>query len=98
IFAVYLAHIRVYDDAELNEKDVGRLTPLLANFMYKRRVAEVLLDFCLIPVDYYSGYRVSFEGHLLTFSYQLFLRSLPVVLSAQLLALFAVGGYRGTWR
>ncbi len=28
----------------------------------------------------------------------MFLRSLPVVLPVQLLALFLVGGYRGTWR
>jgi len=98
IFAVYLARIRVYDDVELAGKEGQTLTPLFADFMYKRRVAEVLLDCCLIPVAYYSAYRLRFEGELLTFSYQLFLRSLPVILSAQLMSLFVVGGYRGTWR
>ncbi len=98
IFAVYLARIRVYDDADLATLHRQPFTPLLANFMYKRRVAEVLLDLCLIPIAYYSAYRLRFEGELLRFHYQLFLRSLPVVLASQLIALFVVGGYRGTWR
>ena len=66
--------------------------------MYKRRVAEVLLDLCLIPLAYYSAYRLRFEGEALTANYPYFLNSLPVVLTAQLLSLFVVGGYRGTWR
>src|SRR3989442_1290278 len=66
--------------------------------MYKRRVAEVLLDLCLIPLAYYSAYRLRFEGGLFATNYQFFLQSLPVVIAAQLLALFVVGGYRGTWR
>ena len=98
IFAVYLARIRVYDDATFADVEGKSVTPLFADFMYKRRVAEVLLDFCLVPVAYYSAYRLRFEGELLLTNYQLFLHSLPVVLASQLIALFVVGGYRGTWR
>ena len=29
--------------------------------MYKRRVAEVLLDFCLVTLCYYAAYRLRFE-------------------------------------
>ncbi|MGE5243994.1 MAG: hypothetical protein ACM3SQ_07180 [Betaproteobacteria bacterium] len=97
IFAVYLARIRVYEDDDQAVR-AGAVTPLLANFMYKRRVAEVLLDLCLIPLAYYTAYRLRFEGNLFRASYPLFLQSLPVILSSQLLALFVVGGYRGTWR
>jgi UDP-GlcNAc:undecaprenyl-phosphate GlcNAc-1-phosphate transferase len=98
IFAVYLARIRVYDEAELAAKSDDALTPLVANFMYKRRVAEVMLDLCLIPLAYYTAYRLRFEGVLFSTNYQFFIQSLPVVIAAQLLALFIVGGYRGTWR
>ena len=98
IFGVYLAHIRVYEDSDLAALKGESLTPVVANFMYKRRVAEVLLDLCLIPLAYYSAYRLRFEGGQLAANYQLFLQSLPVVLAAQLLSLFVVGGYRGTWR
>src|SRR3954470_5186623 len=64
IFAVYLARIRVYDESELAAKKPDALTPLVADFMYKRRVAEVMLDMCLIPAAYYMAYRLRFEGGL----------------------------------
>lgn len=98
IFAVYLSRIRVYDDADLDVIRRESLTLLVTDFMYKRRVAEVLLDCCLIPLAYYTAYRLRFEGSLLAANYQYFLQSLPVVLAIQLLALFIVGGYRGVWR
>jgi UDP-GlcNAc:undecaprenyl-phosphate GlcNAc-1-phosphate transferase len=98
LFAAYLAGIRVYSDAEPGMRD-GRITPIVVEFMYKRRVAEVLLDFCLVSLCYYAAYRMRFEDpedfmkNFATFS-----RSLPVVLAAQMIAFFAVGVYRGVWR
>ena len=77
----------------------GTLTPIVVDFMHKRRVAEVLLDFCLITFCYYTAYRLRFEDpdeFLLNFA--TFTRSLPVVLAAQMIAFFAVGVYRGVWR
>ena len=64
IFAVYLARIRVYSEGDLKALEGKAFTPLVANFMYKRRVAEVLLDLCLIPLAYYTAYRLRFEGPL----------------------------------
>jgi UDP-GlcNAc:undecaprenyl-phosphate/decaprenyl-phosphate GlcNAc-1-phosphate transferase len=98
IFAVYLARVRVYDDADFAMLKGQSVTPLVANFMYKRRVAEVLLDLLLIPLAYYTAYRLRFEGVQFGQNYPLFIESLPVVLACQLLALFIVGGYRGTWQ
>jgi UDP-GlcNAc:undecaprenyl-phosphate GlcNAc-1-phosphate transferase len=98
IFAVYLARVRVYDDADFAVLKGESITPLVANFMYKRRVAEVLLDLLLIPIAYYTAYRLRFEGPQFGVNYHLFIESLPVILASQLLALFVVGGYRGTWR
>lgn len=98
IFAVYLARVRVYEDADLAMLKGESFTPLVANFMYKRRVAEILLDLILIPTAYYVAYRLRFEGAQFGLNYRLFLESLPVVLACQLVALFIVGGYRGTWR
>ena len=98
IFAVYLARIRTYADGELALLRNGTVTPLVASFMHKRRVAEVLLDLCLIPLAYYSAYRLRFEGPQFTANYPQFIQSLPVVLAVQLVALFVVGCYRGIWR
>jgi UDP-GlcNAc:undecaprenyl-phosphate GlcNAc-1-phosphate transferase len=97
IFAVYLGRVAVYADTDLGAR-TDKVTPLVADFMYKRRVAEVLLDLCLIPLAYYTAYRLRFEGESLAPNYLFFIQSLPVVIAAQLLALFVVGGYRGTWR
>jgi FlaA1/EpsC-like NDP-sugar epimerase len=71
---------------------------MLVDFMYKRRVAEVLLDFCLICVAYYSAYRLRFEGADFVRAFPNFLRSLPVVIATQLAAFFVTGAYRSTWR
>ena len=91
LFAAYLAGIRVYDESD--ERIVhGTFTPIVVEFMYKRRVAEVLLDFCLIVICYYAAYRLRFEdpGDFLK-NFAIFMRSLPVIVAAQMLAFFAVG-------
>jgi len=98
LFAVFLGGIRVYDDGALAASQ-RPLTPLVVDMMYKRRVAEVLLDFCLITASYYLAYRLRFEDpneFLQNFSN--FSRSLPVIVASQLVAFFIVGVYRGVWR
>jgi UDP-GlcNAc:undecaprenyl-phosphate GlcNAc-1-phosphate transferase len=97
LFGIYLARIRVYEDAHFLRLREGSITPLVANFMYKRRVGEVLLDVCLIVLSYYTAYRLRFEGPAIAGNYQYFLRALPLLVASQLLSLFMVGGYRGTW-
>ena len=98
LFAAYLAGIRVYDDADARVQQ-GSLTPIVVNFMYKRRVAEVLLDFCLVTLCYYLAYRLRFEDpEEFMKNFQMFTNSLPIVVTAQLGAFFVVGVYRGVWR
>jgi UDP-GlcNAc:undecaprenyl-phosphate GlcNAc-1-phosphate transferase len=97
LFAVYLSRIKVYDDPA-DAPGVRTLTPLVGEFLYKRRVAEVLLDFCLITIAYYGAYRLRFEGEAFLAQAETFYQSLPIVLAAQLIAFFIVGVYRGIWR
>ncbi|HYU78698.1 MAG TPA: hypothetical protein VEK56_06920 [Vicinamibacterales bacterium] len=98
LFAVYLARIRVYD-ADTNAPPPGRITPLVIDFMYKRRVAEILLDFCVIVISYYAAYRLRFEDpEAFMLEFNNFVTSLPVVLASTLIAFFVVGVYRGVWR
>lgn len=95
LFALYLSRVRVYDEPAT--PPAGAVTPLVIDFMYKRRVAEVVLDFCLIGLAYYGAYRLRFEGVDYLYNAENFYESLPVVLATQLLAFFAVGVYRGVW-
>ena len=98
IFAVYLARVRVYEDADEMVR-AGRVTPLVVNFMAKRPAAEVLLDLCLVSVAYYAAYRLRFDETEFAGSYfRHFLESLPLILATQMISLFLVGGYRTVWR
>jgi len=98
IFAVYLSHVRVYQETDRLLVRSGTLTPVVVDFMYKRRVAEVVLDACLVTVSYYSAYRLRFDGDAIQLYFWNFLQSLPIVLAVQMIAFFVVGVYRGVWR
>jgi UDP-GlcNAc:undecaprenyl-phosphate/decaprenyl-phosphate GlcNAc-1-phosphate transferase len=98
IFSAYLGQVRVYDRADPVLLRSGRITPFVTEWLHKRRAAEVLLDASLVPLCYYVAYRVRFEGPEYAVYFPQFLTSLPVVLAVQMVALFAVGAYRGVWR
>ncbi len=98
IFAVYLGRIRVYSEDEVRAHRPGAFTPVLVEMMHKRRVAEVLLDFCLIVLAYYAAYRLKFEGVDYVANFANMYRSLPFVVSVQLIAFFVAGAYGGVWR
>ena len=98
MFAIYLGGIRVYENSNRAALERGGLTPIVVDFVYKRRVAEVLLDFVLVTVSYYTAYRLKFDFIEFAGNFAYFQRSLPVVVAVQLTAFFAVGVYQGVWR
>jgi FlaA1/EpsC-like NDP-sugar epimerase len=98
MFAIYLGGIRVYETADAAALERGGLTPIVVDFVYRRRVAEVLLDFVLVTVSYYSAYRLKFDFIEFAANFTYFTRSLPVVVAVQLAAFFVVGVYQGVWR
>jgi UDP-GlcNAc:undecaprenyl-phosphate GlcNAc-1-phosphate transferase len=97
IFAVFLARVHVYDDDQAARAARDRLTPIVVNFVYRRRIAELMLDLCLIAIAYYSAYRLRFDGNFRTFFPQ-FLESMPLVVGVQIVSLFVAGVYRGVWQ
>jgi UDP-GlcNAc:undecaprenyl-phosphate/decaprenyl-phosphate GlcNAc-1-phosphate transferase len=98
MFAVYLGGIRVYENSDAAALQRGGLTPIVVDFVYRRRVAEVLLDFVLVTVSYYAAYRLKFDFIEFAANFTYFMQSLPVVVAVQLIAFFAVGVYQGVWR
>jgi UDP-GlcNAc:undecaprenyl-phosphate/decaprenyl-phosphate GlcNAc-1-phosphate transferase len=98
IFAVYLSRVKVYGEADTGLIRAGKITPFVDNLMYKRRAAEVFLDLCLVALSYHVAYRVRFEGPDYAAYFPQFLNSLPIVIGVQIVALLAVGTYRGVWR
>ena len=97
LFAVYLGQVRVYEGAGQAPLG-GTITPIVVDFVYRRRIAEVLLDTCLVAIAYYAAYRLRFEGSEWGENFPLFLESLPIVVGVQMVALFVTGAYRGVWR
>ena len=98
LFAIYLGGIRVYENSDAGALERGGLTPIVVDFVYKRRVAEVLLDFVLVTLSYYAAYRLKFDFIEFAANFNFFMRSLPVVVAVQLGAFFAAGVYQGVWR
>ena len=98
IFAAYLAQVEVYDTVDPAIVGGGRFTRVVAEFVNRRRVTEMLLDVCLVSSAYYFAHRLRFSGPDWTQQFPYLLRSLPIVVAVQMVALYAVGAYRGTWR
>ena len=98
LFAVYLFSIRVYEEGD-RRVEQGILTPLLIELVYKRRVAEVVLDFGLVSACYYAAYRLRFEDpEDFMKNFQNFTTSFPLIVAVQMIAFFGVGVYRGVWQ
>ena len=98
LLGVQLARVNVYGEGEDFTLLRNRVyTPLLVDVTYKRRMFEVVLDFCLISIAYYGSYVVRFDEDFPLY-YDLLVRSLPVVIACHLISFFIVGVYRGLWR
>jgi len=98
LFAVYLFSIRVYEEGDARVEQ-GTLTPLLVDLVYKRRVAEVLLDLMIASACYYAAYRLRFEDpEEFMKNFGNFTSSFPLVVGVQMVAFFIVGVYRGVWQ
>lgn len=98
LFAVYLFSIRVYEEGDTRVEQ-GSLTPLLIDLVYKRRVAEVILDLLITTACYYAAYRLRFEDpEDFMKNFGNFTSSFPLVVGVQMVAFFVVGVYRGVWQ
>src|SRR5687767_13062686 len=97
LIGVYLAGVKVYDQSEealaLKEKP---LYAFLVDVSYKRRIFEVLLDVVLIILSYWSAYAINFEPS--SPAWNLFIRTLPVLVFVKMSVFLVMGVYRGLWR
>lgn len=97
LVGVYLAGVKVYDksEEELALKDKPLYT-FLVDVSYKRRIFEVLLDVVLISLAYWSAYAINFPPA--SAAWNLFIRTLPVLLFIKMSVFLVTGVYRGLWR
>jgi UDP-GlcNAc:undecaprenyl-phosphate/decaprenyl-phosphate GlcNAc-1-phosphate transferase len=99
LLGVYLAGVKVYDESEaaLAMKDKPLYT-FLVDVSYKRRIFEVLLDVILIILAYWGSYAVKFGAVSNSAAWNLFLRTLPVLVFIKMATFLVLGVYRGIWR
>src|SRR6267378_168568 len=99
LLGVYLAGVKVYDEKErdLALKDKPLYT-FLVDVSYKRRIFEVLLDVVLIILAYWGAYAVKFGPFSDSTAWNLFLRTVPVLVFIKMATFLVLGVYRGIWR
>ena len=99
IAGVYLAKVKVYKEQEEelaleNKAAFG----FLLNLSHKRRIFEVFLDAGLITLAYYGSYVLLNSNFEQSSDWDLFIKSLPILIVLKLAAFLMVGVYRGIWR
>src|SRR5204862_8134842 len=94
--AAYLGRLRVAHSGEARE--AGGVTVLVGNLLYKRRLAEMLLDVVLVTLAYYAAYRLRLDAALPPRYVESFQASVGVVIAAKIASLGLCGVYRGAWQ
>ncbi len=99
ILGVYLSKVKVYEGEE-EEQAVreNAVFAFLVNVSHKRRLFEVFLDAFLITLAYYSAFALLFASFESSTNWDLFLKTLPLLIVIKLGAFLVVGVYRGLWR
>jgi UDP-GlcNAc:undecaprenyl-phosphate GlcNAc-1-phosphate transferase len=99
---LYLGKVNVYRLAPRPAEATGEWpkppTLISTMLLHKRRLLEVLVDFCLISSMYVFAHLLRFEGALSRDLQQLIVKSLPIILVVKLASFAAHRLYRGAWR
>lgn len=99
IAGVYLSKVKVYDESQENlATENNAVFAFLVDVSYKRRIFEVFLDALLITLSYYAAYVLLFGNFETSGNWDLFIKSLPIIVVLKLFAFLAAGVYRGLWR
>ncbi|MFN8632490.1 MAG: hypothetical protein U0893_01460 [Chloroflexota bacterium] len=101
-FGIYLGQVRIYTEADYERISkqpgiVGKLV-LGGSWLYKRQVAEMMLDLSLICLGLLAAYLLRFDGTLERHFVEQLATILPWIVSIKLVTLFAMGVYRSVWR
>lgn len=100
-FGMFLSEVKAYKDSEIDiarKLKIAEGRVVLNTFIFnKRKIAEVLIDFILICVAYYSAYLLRFEGNISAYNIQLLKASLPWIIIIKLTSFFYFRLYRGIW-
>ncbi len=95
---VYLGQVKVYDEQDSEAIRQKALFGFLVDVSYKRRVFEIFLDVFLVSFSYYAAYTLLFGSLERRGNWNLFIKTLPILVILKIFAFLAAGVYRGMWR
>ena len=99
ILGAYLSKVKVYEGAEEEQAvQENAVFAFLVNVTHKRRIFEVFLDAFLITLAYYSAFALFLPYFESSTYWDLFLKTLPLLILIKLGSFLLVGVYRGLWR
>src|SRR5207247_4505655 len=96
LLAAYLSRLHVYEPNGAGPPT--RFTLLLGNLVYKRRLAEILLDVGLVALAYYGAYRLRFDRLPPADYARAFAATLGLVIAIKVTVFALCGVYRSIWR
>ena len=98
----YLARVNVYQIAPSSpaaQEPAGRPATMIETMLlHKRRLVEILVDFCVVSSAYVFAHLLRFEGVLTGDLQRLIVQSLPVILVIKVACFGGFGLYREIWR
>ena len=92
---IYLGHIKI-KEMKINDLS-NRWVPIVSQLLYKRQIAEVLVDTVLIVTAYYVAYLIRFDGIMTDVTIMVVLDTIPLVLPWSLICFSIFGVYRVNW-
>ena len=99
ILGVYLSKVKVYEGTnEEQAAEENAVFAFLVNVSHKRRIFEVFLDAFLVTLAYYSAFALLFASFESSTNWDLFLKTLPLLILIKIGSFLTVGVYRGLWR
>ena len=96
LLAAYLGRLHVAHPNESRGSHAATL--LMGSLLYKRRLAEMLLDVVLVTLAYYGAYRLKFDAALPAEYSAAFQATLAFVIAVKIVAFALFGVYRGAWQ
>src|SRR5207253_9871818 len=95
LLAAYLGRIQITAPDEVRRLKPG--TVLVRTLIYKRRLAEILLDVVLVALAYYGASRLRFDGALPATYVAAFEATVGFTIAATSVSVGVRGAYRCAW-
>lgn len=93
---IHLGKVKVY--GTVTELTSIPFINTLADFSYKKHLAELFIDSIIVSLAYYAAYLIRFEAHIPSEQMRIFLVTLPLVTVIQIFIFLLLGVYKTIWR